>query len=280
MPQLMSAHSPAIAEQMPNPTDYFASAPKPSCQQQTHPANQPMPLSHSPALQFSFDNQQFNQKYKVVEPTMKLQQHPGYSDVPSFMPDFQPSQQHHLQVNIPPQTNQTGKRPRHSSLSAAVQHSSLHSASVQPAALTRQHSVQGFARPHDMSSLASLPQTSGLSLPNGPPAVQSPVSPAEIHIPSPKNVNYIPNSADVIISTPQVRCRKIYGSLKLYCCQLDASFHFHSLQAHIEVLQSLCKEVLLHVFDSANQNRSCVTFLKYQCWFSIEAVAKMLFSRK
>ena len=37
-----------------------------------------------------------------------------------------------------------------------------------------------------------------------PPKTPSPISPIEIRIPSPKRVNYVPNTTDVIISTPQV----------------------------------------------------------------------------
>ena len=216
MPQLMSAHAPVEAKEVPSPSDYFCmqnQLNKPACQQQQQQQQQmpscssyQMQRMHSSVQQQQqqqfVENQAVSHNYKAMDqPRMDQSQFPNFSDgfdnpQLNSNPQRQPPP-----LFMPSQICPPAKRPRHSSMSAAMPQPPY------PAILPRQMSNNDpvYGPGSSMCANMSPPVNGGArNLTVSPQTRTSPISPAEVHIPSPQTVNYVPNSADIIISTPQV----------------------------------------------------------------------------
>jgi len=207
MPQLMSAHTPVEAKEVPSPSDYFCMQNPPFQQQQQVPtcSGYQMQLMH-PSMQQQqqqqrIDNQALPLNFKVVEQS-QLEQHQfsPFSDSFENRPQNSNPQRQPPPLFMPPQICTPAKQPRHSSLSSAVPQSPY------PPVLPRQISTEPVYGPGpSMAPNMSPPVNGGRTNQTLSPRTRtSPISPAEVHIPSPQTVNYVPNSADIIISTPQV----------------------------------------------------------------------------
>ena len=172
------------------------------------------------------ENQAIPSSYKVMEQTQLDQRHfSPFSDVFDNSPGNSNSQQmvHPFSLYMGPQRVNPIKRPRHSSVSGPLQVGpSSQNHPAYPPILPRQLSTNELVynpRPPAMNAAMSPPMGMVPSQNSPPKTVASPNTPPKVHIPSPKTVNYVPNSADIIISTPQVELLFwiVVNNLQLSC---------------------------------------------------------------
>ena len=214
MPSLMSAHRSPNAKQVPSPSIYFhyPTPPRPGVEmeQQVCPPAPVMQNPHGPPQLDASRKQKiaemrlFDQQFAILNDIMAnnnnnqyqnqpLQQHqqPPVSQPPiqssSFAPLEPPSQypQHPQTLPINQNTQCPATQPSLNSNFAATP-------TNQPPSLP----------PSGIDPKKQSPPPKGKTVGYSPSA--PPITSIEIRIPSPKRVNYVPNTTDVIISTPQV----------------------------------------------------------------------------
>ena len=193
MPSLMSAHRSPDAKQVPSPSIYFHYPPLPS-KDQGQEGHQKInvntqfvaPLPEPDRAQKLMEMQLYDQQFAILNDIMASNQMNGsQQNQTQNMPIVAQPQPHKFkQVDAPAPALQIDQ-----------QHAQFHQCLPQPASF-----------PQQIVTEPNKPDTTRRNdNPEYPPTV-SPITSVEIRIPSPKRVNYVPNTTDVIISTPQV-CR-------------------------------------------------------------------------
>ena len=196
MPQLMSSQTAGSVKQVSSPSDYYCMTDNmKSCQPQAQcSTNQQMQMvqMQQPLIQPVYP------KYQMPEQQMLSTSYIPFPERIQNNPFSSSPQQ--IPQNIPPSIPSLppSKRPRQASASAVMQHPTPQpQLPAYPSNLSRQLSSNELA--YGQIQPGAVPGTNPSPRPR-----TSPVSPIQVHIPSPKKINYVPNSADVVISTPQV----------------------------------------------------------------------------
>jgi len=193
MPSLMSAHRSPNAKQVPSPSIYFHYPTPPrrgsEVEQQVCPPTQVIQSPHcQPQLEA-------NRKQKIVEMRIFDQQFAILNDIMA--------KNNNNQCQGPPLQQQppVSQNPPFSAAEPTPQFQQIPQA-LQVAQCPASHSPKSSnfnASPTSQPPPLLSPSAAKKQAPS-----TSPITSIDIRIPSPKQINYVPNTTDVIISTPQV----------------------------------------------------------------------------
>ena len=207
MPSLMSAHRSPDAKQVPSPSVYFH---YPTPPRQVTENEQPLrPLVQGIRSPPQHTQLEANRKQKLAEMQLFDQQFAILNDILANNNQYEESNVQQLPVHTAP--NQALSFSSVETPSQFQHHPQTLQVSQRSPAQTNTNS-NFLPSPINQSPTYTSPvdtaqQVTEVSKRNSTSYTPStsPVTQIEIRIPSPKRVNFVPNTTDVIISTPQVR---------------------------------------------------------------------------
>ena len=209
MPSLMSTHRSPDSKEVPSPSLYFQypTTPRPSAEKKKD--QQLCPNGQSVRAPQQLSDMDMSRTQKLAEMQLFDQQFAILNDIlannqfeSSVNPPNAPMQQ---QLTVPPTQNPSYSPNPQFSLTSQQQ---LPKGPTQPPTYNGASFPSPTSQPPSLLSLPESKKPSPDANSTGPAGFSPPapsVSPIEIRIPSPKRVAYVPNTTDVIISTPQVR---------------------------------------------------------------------------